>query len=72
MKLGKATLLSKRSRPIVAIVPADAGSFLDSVPTTGAENAASMRETGEGLPAGRAGSLEDVFSELGVHPDRRS
>ena len=65
-----ATLATTRDDLLAALRPAAIDSRADRATANSAENAASMREAGENLPAGRIVSLAEVLSEMDEQSDQ--
>ena len=61
---GKATLITKRGRPVAVLAPIDADGLLDHILANAPEYVASMRQADDELTSGRTRSLSDVLAEV--------
>ena len=61
----KATLITKRGRPVAVLAPIDADGLLDHILANAPEYIASIRRADENLTSGRTKSLRDVLAEVG-------
>ena len=61
----KATLITKRRRPVAVLAPIDADGLLDHIFANAPEYIASIRQADENLTSRRTKSLRDVLAEVG-------
>ena len=65
VEASKATLITKRRRPVAVLAPIDADGLLDHILANAPEYIASIRQADENLTSGRTRSLRDVLAEVG-------
>ena len=65
VETSKATLITKRRRPVAVLAPIDADGLLDHILANAPEYIASIRQADENLTSGRTRSLRDVLAEVG-------
>jgi len=63
-KSGKPAVVTKRGKPIAAVVPIDPDALDDWVLANAPEFVKAMREADKDLAAGRTASLDDLRAEL--------